>query len=85
MFLLMRQYVKILFSFELALVGLYHLVDVLKVLLKLEQGGVALLVVELLDLAAELLGQHVGADILVQVLVLRVGVDAILFGVDVYH
>ena len=56
--------------FELALVGLDHLVDVLKVLLKLEQGGVALLVVELLDLAAELLGQHVGADVLVQVLVL---------------
>ena len=76
----MRQYAKILFSFELALVGLDHLVDVLKVLLKLEQGGVALLVVELLDLAAELLGQHVGADVLVQVLVLRVGVDAILFG-----
>ena len=71
--------------FELALVGLDHLVDVLKVLLKLEQGGVALLVVELLDLAAELLGQHVGADVLVQVLVLRVGVNAILFGVDVYH
>ena len=66
----MRQYAKILFSFELALVGLDHLVDVLKVLLKLEQGGVALLVVELLDLAAELLGQHVGADVLVQVLVL---------------
>ena len=66
----MTQYAKILFSFELALVGLDHLVDVLKVLLKLEQGGVALLVVELLDLAAELLGQHVGADVLVQVLVL---------------
>ena len=81
----MRQYAKILFSFELALVGLDHLVDVLKVLLKLEQGGVALLVVELLDLAAELLGQHVGADVLVQVLVLRVGVDAILFGVYIYH
>ena len=81
----MRQYVKILFSLELALVGLDHLVDVLKVLLKLEQGGVALLVVKLLDLAAELLGQHVGADVLVQVLVLRVGVNAILFGVDVYH
>ena len=67
-------------SFELVLVGQDHLVDVLEILIKLHEGVVALRVVEFLNLAAELLGEHVGADVFVQFPVVGVGVDAVLGG-----
>ena len=74
----MSRYSPSLISFELLLVGQDHLVDILKILLKLQEGRVALRVVEFLYLATELLWEHFGADKFVQFPIVGVGVDAVL-------